>query len=109
MNNEYVNSMARRLEQDYGWNHNCAHTFATFLVETNENDTNCTPTLYSLWCSFIIVTHQLPRNQRPNDVDLIVVLEQVVGWDHDGISIRHLKSEYKKGLLLLDYYQHQVY
>ena len=105
MNNEYVNSMARRLEQDYGWNHNCAHTFATFLSETNENNTNGTPEIYPLWCEFLIAAQKLPRNQRPDDVDIIVVLEEVVGWAHEGDSIKHLKTEYSRGLMLLDYYQ----
>lgn len=109
MNNEYVISMARRLEQDYGWNSNCAQPFAAFLCETNENNINGTPTLYSMWCGFIIAVHKLPRNQQPSSVDLTVVLEQVAGWGHNGDSIRYLKSEYKKGLLLLDYHKHQVY
>ena len=105
MNNEYENSIARRLEQDYGWNHNCAQTFATFLCETNENNTNGTPETYRLWCEFLIAAQKLPRNRRPDDVDIIVVLEEVLGWAHDGESINHLKTEYCRGLILLDYYQ----
>lgn len=105
MNNEYINSMASRLEQDYGWNHNCAQTFATFLSKTNENNTNGTPEIYPLWCEFLIAAQKLPRNHRPDDVDIIVVLEEVVGWAHEGDSIKHLKTEYCRGLMLLDYYQ----
>lgn len=105
MNNEYVNIMARRLEQDYGLNHNCAQTFATFLRETNENNTKGTPEIYPLWCDFLIAAQKLPRNQRPDDVDIIVVPEEVAGWAHDGESIKHLKTEYCRGLMLLDYYQ----
>lgn len=100
---KHIRNNARRLEQDFGWEQKCAETFAAFLSITDENRTNCYPENYPLWCEFVVAAHRIKRNQRPTDTDLEIVLQQVAGWLHNGDSIIQLKSDYLKGLVLLDY------
>lgn len=112
MNNEYVSNMARNLEERYGWNYPCAHAFAEFISEANENNVNCLPKNYRDWCKFVIEASKLPREHRPQVEHIIDYLVNVMGWkysegDEFGYSANYLKVEYLKGLSLLDFFTNQ--
>lgn len=113
MNNEIIRNIENRLEQNYGWNHPCAHTFATFLSVSNENNTDCLPENHPYWCDFIITVHTLKQSQRPMAEQIMRFLIDEMGWGYESenekeCSAYYLSVEYKKCLILLDDYAEAI-